>query len=318
MAGDITNPDFAEPGIGVAPKHKVFTVKNADGIPGWEVTQDAVQLVALAPGAGPAGSGGGQALRLKGEDPGHVGAVSQTVPTTPGRKTSISWMESPDPAGRPEASAAEQEYAVVVRPVETPKGPGLTKEAFAPAVSAGPAWVRRSVEFTPSGANVTVEFGAGLPGALSPLITGLALATGDGRTRPPVLFGTVTGSPVTAEPDETIPLTFAVGNRTAAPAYGAKATVVFRPLPPLAPATGGTGTLTFPGRELIAAEPPAQGAFKVTVPPDTAPGTYQAVADISYDGAPVADGTLTWLIEVVAARTRTGTDMDETGLSTSR
>ncbi|SHM43384.1 Protein of unknown function [Actinacidiphila paucisporea] len=316
MAGDITNPDFAEPGIGAAPKHKLFTVKNADGIPGWEVTQDAVQLVALAPGARPAESGGGQALRLKGEVPEHVGAVSQTVPTTPGRKTTISWMESPDLAGPAEPGAREQDYTVLIRPVETPRGPGRTKEVFAPAGSAGPAWVRRSVDFTPTGANVTVEFGAGLRGALSPLITGLALTAGDGRTPPPALFGTVTGSPVGAEPGETVTLTFAVGNRTAAPAHGEKATVVFRPLPPLAPAAGAPGTLTFPGRQLIAAEPPAQGAFKVTVPPGTAPGTYQAVADISYDGAPVADGTLTWLVEVVAVRSRA--DLDETGLSPSR
>lgn len=300
MAGDITNPDFAEPAVGPAPKRKQFTTRNCDGIPGWEVTQDAVQLVALAPGARPAGGSIGQALRLKGEKGEQVGAVSRTLPTTPGRKSTIGWMESPDLSGRAGPDAREQEYTVVVRPVETARGPGVTKEVFAPAGAAGPDWRRRSVEFVPAGSVVTVEFGARREGTLAPLITGLAMTEGDGRQQQPALYGTATGGSVRARPGETVPLTFTVGNRTTGPAPGEKVSVAFRPQPPLALAPGGPGTLTMPGRRLVAGEAPAQGVFKATVPPDTAPGPYQATAVISYDGAPIADGTLAWRIEVVA------------------
>ncbi|WP_327291894.1 DUF642 domain-containing protein [Streptomyces sp. NBC_01198] len=196
MARDITNPDFAEPGIGAAQKQKLFTGKNRDGIPGWEVIQDAVQLVALPPGARPAGTAGSQALRLKGEEPGQAGAVSQTVRTTPGRRTTISWMESPDLSGGSERIAGEQEYTVVVRPVDTARGPGLKKEVFAPAETAGAGWCRRSVEFVPAGVNVTVEFSASPRGGRAALITGLTLSAGAGRPAPPPeAFGTVTGGP---------------------------------------------------------------------------------------------------------------------------
>lgn len=195
MAGDITNPDitnpdFAEPGVGTAQQRKLFTTKDRDSIPGWEVIQDAVQLVALAPGSHPAGAGGGQALRLKGEGHWQAGAVSQTVPTTPGRKTAISWMESPDVAGHAGSAAREQEYTVLITPVETAKGPGTKKEVFAPAGTAGPDWCRRTIEFTPTGPNVTVEFSADLQGVLAPLITGLALTAGDSRPRQPTPSGT--------------------------------------------------------------------------------------------------------------------------------
>nr|WSX73713.1 hypothetical protein OH826_07505 [Streptomyces sp. NBC_00899]WSX80224.1 hypothetical protein OH826_44005 [Streptomyces sp. NBC_00899] len=300
MAGDIVNPDFAEPGIGSAPKRKLFTTKNGDGIPGWEVTQDAVQLVALPPEARPAGSGAGQALRLKGEEPEQVGAVDQTVPTTPGRKTTISWMESPDVSAQAEPIAAEQEYTVLVRPVETAEGaPGRKREVFAPAGTGGPDWHRRSVEFTPTGSNVTVEFSAGLPGALAPLITGFALTAGAAPPpRPATVHGKATGAPARAEPGGTVQLAFTVGNRAPEPVPGEKVTVTMRSQQPLALAAGSPGTVTFAGRQLAAGGPPEQGAFLVTVPPGTAPGTYQAVADLSCDGVPAADGTLTWQVEV--------------------
>lgn len=309
MAGDVTNPDFAEPGIGTAPKQRLFTTKDRDSIPGWEITQDAVQLVALAPEDRPAGAGG-QALRLKGEDGTQIGAVGRTVPTTPGRRTTLSWMESPDPAGPAGQATRELDYTVLITPVETAKGPGLAKEVFTPDRTVGPNWRRRSVEFTPTGATTTVEFSAARPGALAPLVTGFALTAGDSRPQPPALYGTVTGGPVRAQPGETVPLTFTVGNRTAPAAPGEKATVTFRPQPPLALAAG-PGTVTFPGKQLAAGEPPAQGVFKATVPPGTEPGTYQAAAVISYDGAPVADDTLTWQVEVAADRARS--DLDLTG-----
>lgn len=302
----IANPDFAEPGVGPAPKHKAFTTKNADGIPGWEVTQDAVRLVALAPGDRPAGSSAGQALRLGGEDT-QAGAVSQTVPTTAGRRTAISWMESPDIAdeadrGSAGQAQAEQEYTVLVRPVEAAKGPGVTKEAFVPAGAAGPAWSRRCVEFIPTGSNVTVEFAAARPGALAPLITGLTLTAGGAPPPQPVaLYGTATGSPLRAEPGGTVRLTFTVGSRAADAVPGEKVTAALRPQPPLAPAPGSPGTVAFAGSVLTAGGPPQEGVFEVTVPPGTAPGSYQAVADLAHDGAPLAHGTLAWAIEVVHA-----------------
>lgn len=300
MAGDIVNPDFAEPGVGSAPKRKLFTTKNGDGIPGWEVTQDAVQLVALPPEARPAGSGSGQALRLKGEELEQVGAVDQTVPTTPGRRTTISWLESPDVCVQAEPGAGEQEYTVLVRPVETAEGgPGRKREVFAPAATAGPDWCRRSVEFTPTGPNVTVEISAGLPGPLAPLITGFALTAGHAPPpRPATVHGRASGNPAPAEPGATVRLAFTVGNRAPEPVPGEKVTVVLRSQQPLALAAGTSGTVTFPGRQLVAGGLPEQGAFLVTVPPGTPPGTYQAVADLSCDGVPAADGTLTWQVEL--------------------
>lgn len=299
---DIANPDFAEPGVGSAPKHKLFTTRNPDGIPGWEVTQDAVQLVALAPEARPAGSAAVQALRLKGED-GQVGGVSQTVPTTPGRRTAVSWMESPDLAGPAGGTAAEQEYTVLVRPVESDKSPGAVKEAFVPAGAAGPGWCRRRVAFIPTGSNVTVEFAAARPGALAPLITALTLtAGGSAPPRPVALYGMATGTPARTEPGGTVPLTFVVGSRGAEPVAGEKVTAALRPRPPLALAAGSPGTVAFPGRQLTAGGPPEQGVFHVAIPPATAPGAYQAVADLAYDGAPLARGTLAWHIEVSAGR----------------
>lgn len=298
MAADIVNPDFTEPGVGPAPKRKLFTTKNGDGIPGWEVTRDAVQLVALAPDARPAGSGGGQALRLGGEEREQAGAVDQTVPTTPGRRTTISWLESPDIDGQAEPTAGEQEYTVLVRPVETAEGPGRKKEVFAPG-GAGPGWRRRSVEFTPTGSNVTVEFSATHQGVPAPLLTGFALTAGDAPPpRPATVHGTATGTPAAAEPGGTVRLTFIVGNRAPEPVPGEKVTVAMRSQQPLVLAAGSAGTVTFPGRRLVAGGPPEQGAFHVTVPPGTAPGTYQAVADLSCDGVPAADGTLTWQVEV--------------------
>jgi hypothetical protein len=300
MATEFHNASFGEPSLTTEPFVQ-FTPDGSRHIPGWKVTQGVVEVVRLAPDAGP-DAATTQALRLKNEkraEDRDVGGVSQDITTTPGERVRISWKERAEPGV--DSAPNEQRYTVQVTPVS---GTSSTlKQQFDPEPVRNQGWVTRSTEeFTAQASTTTVRFTAYKAGVRCALITGVTASSRGEVPRKPEVFGRTGDAVVAAKPGDTVPLPFSVGNRGPGPAQGEKVVVTLTPNPPLALAQNTPATVSFPGRQLAADGPMLPGEFKVTVPPNAAAGTYTAQAVITYDGVALQD-TLVWQVQVTATPT---------------